>query len=158
VRRHWRVRGERYNRKSPRAQQSGDLFQARLDQIINLTHKPTQLVGPAQIQRWPCRSLFWLKRPSNGLATYVTPGDAVSGLPIRSRRDADASSARHPDADGARKKRLISLAKSWLGREDSNLRMVESKSANPLNDFNGHSEKSVENSLKGINRLANDSE
>jgi hypothetical protein len=46
----------------------------------------------------------------------------------------------------------------WLGREDSNLRMVESKSANPLNDFNGHSEKSVEYSLKGINRLANDSE
>jgi len=29
--------------------------------------------------------------------------------------------------------------------------MVESKSANPLNDFNGHSEKSVEYSLKGIN-------
>jgi hypothetical protein len=54
--------------------------------------------------------------------------------------------------------RLISLAKCWLGREDSNLRMVESKSANPLNDFNGHSEKSVEYSLKGINRLANDSE
>jgi len=53
---------------------------------------------------------------------------------------------------------LIALAKSWLGREDSNLRMVESKSANPLNDFNGHSEKSVEYSLKGINRLANDSE
>jgi hypothetical protein len=80
-------------------------------------------------------SLFWLKRLSNGLATYVTPGDAVSGLPIRSRRDADASSSRHPDADGARKKRLISLAKSWLGREDSNLRMVESKStALPLGD------------------------
>jgi hypothetical protein len=46
----------------------------------------------------------------------------------------------------------------WLGREDSNLRMVESKSANTLNDFNGHSEKRVEYSLKGINRLANDSE
>jgi hypothetical protein len=28
-----------------------------------------------------------------------------------------------------------------LGREDSNLGMVESKTANPLNDFNGHSEK-----------------
>jgi len=28
----------------------------------------------------------------------------------------------------------------------------------PLNDFNRHSEKSVEYSLKGINRLANDSE
>jgi hypothetical protein len=47
---------------------------------------------------------------------------------------------------------------AWLGREDSNLRMVESKSANPLNDFNGHSENSVEYSLKGINRLASDSE
>ena len=47
---------------------------------------------------------------------------------------------------------------AWLGREDSNLRMVESKSANRLNDFNGHSEKSVEYSLKGINRLAADSE
>jgi hypothetical protein len=34
-----------------------------------------------------------------------------------------------------------------LGREDSNLGMVESKTANPLNDFNGHSEKNVEYSL-----------
>jgi hypothetical protein len=57
------------------------------------------------------------------------------------------------------KERKFSKNKNaWLGREDSNLRMVESKSANPLNDFNGHSEKSVEYSLKGINRLANDSE
>ena len=38
------------------------------------------------------------------------------------------------------------------------LRMVESKSANPLNVFNGHSEKSVEFSLKGLNRLFDDSE
>jgi hypothetical protein len=36
--------------------------------------------------------------------------------------------------------------------------MVESKSAYPLNPFNGHSEKRVEFSLKGINRLADDSE
>ena len=47
---------------------------------------------------------------------------------------------------------------AWLGREDSNLRMVESKSANGLNDINGHSEKRVDYSLKCINSLANDSE
>ena len=47
---------------------------------------------------------------------------------------------------------------AWLGREDSNLRMVESKSGNPLNNFNEHSEKSVEFSLEGLNRLSGDSE
>jgi hypothetical protein len=36
--------------------------------------------------------------------------------------------------------------------------MVESKTANPFNDFNGHSEKNVEFGLKGINRLARHSE
>jgi hypothetical protein len=36
--------------------------------------------------------------------------------------------------------------------------MVESKSAYPPNDFNGHSEKIVGFSLKGINRLSGDSE
>jgi len=47
---------------------------------------------------------------------------------------------------------------AWLGREDSNLRMAESKSANPLNHFNERSEKSVEFDPKGINRLADNSE
>jgi len=47
---------------------------------------------------------------------------------------------------------------AWLEREDSNLRMVESKAAHSLNDFNVHSEKSVEFGLKRINRLAVDSE
>jgi hypothetical protein len=36
--------------------------------------------------------------------------------------------------------------------------MVESKSGYFTNDFNAHSEKSVGFSLKGINRLADDSE
>jgi hypothetical protein len=36
--------------------------------------------------------------------------------------------------------------------------MVESKSANSVSDFNKHSENSVEFGLKGINRLAGDSE
>ena len=47
---------------------------------------------------------------------------------------------------------------AWLGREDSNLRMVESKSGRTLNEINAHSEKSVEFGPKGINRLAADSE
>jgi hypothetical protein len=47
---------------------------------------------------------------------------------------------------------------AWLGREDSNLRMVESKSGRTFNDFNERSEKCVEYSLKGINKLASDSE
>ena len=50
------------------------------------------------------------------------------------------------------------MPNAWLGREDSNLRMVESKSGNPLNDFSGYSEKSVEFSLRSINMLAPDSE
>ncbi|SRR6266404_2404718 len=45
-----------------------------------------------------------------------------------------------------------------LGREDSNLRMVESKSGHFTNVFNVHSEKSMEFSLKAINRLAANSE
>jgi hypothetical protein len=47
---------------------------------------------------------------------------------------------------------------AWLGREDSNLRMVESKSGYFTNDFNARSEKSVEFNRKGTNRLADDSE
>src|ERR1700730_155196 len=35
-------------------------------------------------------------------------------------------------------------AKGWLGREDSNLRMVESKSARILNDFNGFSDETAD--------------
>jgi hypothetical protein len=32
----------------------------------------------------------------------------------------------------------------WLGREDSNLRMVESKSGRTFNEINAHSEKLAE--------------
>ena len=47
------------------------------------------------------------------------------------------------------KERKFSKNKNaWLGREDSNLRMVESKSACPLNLFNGHSEKRWNSALK----------
>jgi hypothetical protein len=45
-----------------------------------------------------------------------------------------------------------------LGREDSNLRMVESKSGRTFNEINAHSEKSVEFGSICINRLADDSE
>jgi hypothetical protein len=47
---------------------------------------------------------------------------------------------------------------AWLGREDSNLRMVESKSGYFTNDFSLHSEKGVGFNLKRINRLGDDSE
>jgi hypothetical protein len=46
----------------------------------------------------------------------------------------------------------------WLGREDSNLRMVESKSGRTFNEINAYSEKSVEFALNTINRLACHSE
>jgi hypothetical protein len=39
---------------------------------------------------------------------------------------------------------LIPPAKSWLGREDSNLGTVESKSARILNDFNGFSDETAD--------------
>jgi hypothetical protein len=47
---------------------------------------------------------------------------------------------------------------AWLGREDSNLRMVESKSSRTFNEINAHSEKSVELALIYINWLATHSE
>src|SRR6266436_3748350 len=46
------------------------------------------------------------------------------------------------------RRKFSEMPNAWLGREDSNLRMVESKSGNPLNDFSGYSEKSVEFSLR----------
>ena len=46
----------------------------------------------------------------------------------------------------------------WLGREDSNLRMAESKSDQFANDFNAHSEKISKFAPLRINRLANNSE
>src|SRR6478672_8397769 len=70
------------------------------------------------------------------------------------------------DVFGSGVKRLRSAAdlceqlrtEMWLGREDSNLRMVESKSGYFTNVFNVHSEKSIGFSLKATNRLAADSE
>jgi hypothetical protein len=47
---------------------------------------------------------------------------------------------------------------AWLGREDSNLRMVESKSGRTFNEINEYSEKDTKFSPKGINRLAGHSE
>jgi hypothetical protein len=46
----------------------------------------------------------------------------------------------------------------WLGREDSNLRMVESKSDYFTSDFKAHSEKLAESDPRCINRLPDDSE
>lgn len=43
--------------------------------------------------------------------------------------------------------------KGWLGREDSNLRMVESKSDDFANDFNAHSEFQAVFDPKQINSL-----
>jgi hypothetical protein len=47
---------------------------------------------------------------------------------------------------------------AWLGREDSNLRMVESKSGKPFNDFKGRSEKLHEYALRWVNSLDANSE
>jgi hypothetical protein len=47
---------------------------------------------------------------------------------------------------------------SWLGREDSNLRMVESKSGYFTNDFKAHSDKAMEFVLNETNGLAAGSE
>jgi hypothetical protein len=45
-----------------------------------------------------------------------------------------------------RQKRKFSESRTgWLGREDSNLRMGESKSRRLLNGFNAHSEKAAKN-------------
>jgi hypothetical protein len=46
----------------------------------------------------------------------------------------------------------------WLGREDSNLRMGESKSRRIINDSKERSEKGAEFDAICINRLADDSE
>ena len=47
---------------------------------------------------------------------------------------------------------------AWLGREDSNLRMVESKSGYFTNDFNEHSEIIMKFGFSSINTLEPDSE
>jgi hypothetical protein len=47
---------------------------------------------------------------------------------------------------------------AWLGREDSNLRMVESKSGYSTNDFNAYSEKDRKFVPRRISSLAADSE
>ena len=47
---------------------------------------------------------------------------------------------------------------AWLGREDSNLRMVESKSGRTFNKIKARSELSEKFGLIRINRLAGDSE
>ena len=46
----------------------------------------------------------------------------------------------------------------WLGREDSNLRMAESKSDNFSFEVKAHSEKHAKIQLLSINRLSDDSE
>jgi hypothetical protein len=46
----------------------------------------------------------------------------------------------------------------WLGREDSNLRMAESKSDRFTNNINAHSEKIAKFDPLSTNRLATDSE
>ena len=57
------------------------------------------------------------------------------------------------------KERKFSKNKNaWLGREDSNLRMVESKSARILNDFNGFSDGTADSAPRCINRLEAQSE
>ena len=57
------------------------------------------------------------------------------------------------------KKRKFSQNKNgWLGREDSNLRMVESKSGYLANEINMHSEQPAKFSPICINRLAGYSE
>jgi hypothetical protein len=52
----------------------------------------------------------------------------------------------------------VATLPAWLGREDSNLRMVESKSGRTFNEINEYSEKDTKFSPKGINRLAGHSE
>jgi hypothetical protein len=47
---------------------------------------------------------------------------------------------------------------AWLGREDSNLRMVESKSGTTFNEINAYSEKCAKSNPRCINSLADDSE
>jgi len=42
----------------------------------------------------------------------------------------------------------------WLGREGSNLRMAESKSARLFNDFKAHLEKTVKTGTSNFNSLA----
>jgi len=53
------------------------------------------------------------------------------------------------------KERKFSKNKNaWLGREDSNLRMVESKSGGTSNDINVRSEQRAESAPRCFNRLA----
>jgi hypothetical protein len=91
-------------------------------------------------------------------------------LPKVSRaRRLHCESARIKAQESAVKRRKIRPAKTvfiiqyqllsrWLGREDSNLRMAESKSDQFANDINVHSEKLSKFDPLSANRLALDSE
>jgi hypothetical protein len=54
--------------------------------------------------------------------------------------------------------KVSSRRTGWLGQEDSNLRMVESKPTRILNDFNGFSDEIVDSAPRRINKLEVQSE
>jgi len=78
----------------------------------------------------------------------LEPGDR---LPIR-------KSPPLAGISGVPQDKLFIRRTGWLGREDSNLRMVESKSGRTLNEISVYSEKDAKCSPKCINNLAEDSE
>jgi hypothetical protein len=84
---------------------------------------------------------FSKKTPSSPEAT------ANSTVPTRCRQD------KRGFGKGA-----VKSLKSWLGRQDSNLGMAESKSDQFSNKFNAHSEKIAKFDPLLVNRLAVDSE
>jgi len=49
---------------------------------------------------------------------------------------------------------LILFGDFWLGRQDSNLGMAESKSAGSFNNFNAHLEKTAKTRFSNFNSLA----
>ena len=57
-----------------------------------------------------------------------------------------------------KERKFSEIRNAWLGREDSNLRMVESKSGYSTNDFNAYSEKDRKFVPRRISSLAADSE
>jgi hypothetical protein len=56
------------------------------------------------------------------------------------------------------RRKFSEIKSGWLGREDSNLRMGESKSARTLSNINENSERCAESAPRCFNRLAGTSE
>jgi hypothetical protein len=100
--------------------------------------------------------------PKTGIFAVVAGDFCRNGLRVRHFRSSETGAELQKRANGGLFRTLrggtSGLRNAWLGREDSNLRMGESKSGRTFNEINEHSELIEEFDPKCINRLGGHSE